>query len=140
MNPQAQATRADFQRMFIGMQRIPEYGASMLKGFSDQLASYFVSSLTYVSMESPAFGISDSLSHMQEMFTNTVNKMAGVKSAATDFINYVTDSLLTYGLETVEEAVKEMLRDEIGPKVTQAASGVLGIVAVVVVGIFLAYQ
>ena len=112
----------------------------MLKGFSDELASYFVSNLTYVSMESPAFGISDSLSHVQEMFTNTVDKMAGVKSAATDFINYVTDSLLTYGLETVKEVVKEILRDEVAPKVTQAASGMLGIVAIVGVGIFLAYQ
>ena len=112
----------------------------MLREFSDQLASYLTAVLTYASMESPAFNISDPLIHMQGIFTNLVKPMAHIKSSADDFVDYVTDSLMNYGLETVKGMVEGAVRDQVVPKVTAQVSsyGTLGIVAAVGLGIYLA--
>jgi hypothetical protein len=149
-NPKDKAIRDQFERLFNNMQLLPQYGGTMLHSFSDQLASYLISVLTYVSIETPAFSISDPLIHMQGIFTNLVNKMAGYKSASADFVNYVTDLLRNYSFErvgkavigAVEDVVRKVIIDKLAPQVSAQVSGygTLGIVAIVGVGIFLAYQ
>jgi hypothetical protein len=122
MQPHDQAIRDRFEMAFQLMQRHAKYSGAMLSEFSDELASYFISSLTYMSMESPAFSISDSLPTMQQVFKRFVNPMAGVRGVATDFVNYVTDSLINYAIERAR------------PQLEAAGGSTMMIVAAVGVG------
>ena len=99
-----------------------------------------------MSVQTPAFSISDSLDHMRKIFINVVKPMAGYASAATNFVNTVTDYLVNNSFERVKKrvvtAVEDVVREAVMDKVSAQVSGygTLGIVAIVGVGIFLAYQ
>ena len=99
----------------------------MLGEYSNELAGYLISYLTFTSLESPAFSISDSLPTVQDVFKRFVNPLAGVSGVATDFVHYVSDRVINYALSRA------------GRQSSSSSTMMVG-AAAVAVGIFLYYN